>query len=69
MVVVVIRAVISFAWTFFVGEWTESAGAAVPFGVFGGLMGFFSFLIIPLWLMGKRWRIATAGFMPKNADH
>ncbi|BCS23784.1 uncharacterized protein APUU_40228S [Aspergillus puulaauensis] len=54
------RAVVSFAWTFFVGTWVEKAGPAVPFGVFGGMMGFFTLLLIPQWLWGKRTRIATA---------
>ncbi|OJJ04051.1 hypothetical protein ASPVEDRAFT_43491 [Aspergillus versicolor CBS 583.65] len=54
------RAVISFAWTFFVGTWVEQAGPAVPFGVFGGILGFFTLLLIPQWLWGKRTRIATA---------
>ncbi|KAL4927980.1 major facilitator superfamily domain-containing protein [Aspergillus undulatus] len=54
------RAIISFAWTFFVGTWVEHAGPAVPFGVFGGLLGFFALLTVPQWLWGKRMRIATA---------
>lgn len=60
------RAVVSFAWTFFVGDWVQSAGPALPFGIFGMIMGIFSLLTIPLWLYGKRMRIATAGFLPKD---
>ncbi|PCG89188.1 Major facilitator superfamily domain, general substrate transporter [Penicillium occitanis (nom. inval.)] len=54
------RSVIAFAWTFFVGEWIAKAGAAEAFGIFGMLMGIFSVLTVPLWLFGKRMRIATA---------
>ncbi|KAL2871148.1 major facilitator superfamily domain-containing protein [Aspergillus lucknowensis] len=54
------RAIISFAWSFFAGNWVESAGPAVPFGVFGGMMGLFTLLFLPQWLWGKRTRIATA---------
>ncbi|KAL5337605.1 major facilitator superfamily domain-containing protein [Aspergillus crustosus] len=54
------RAIISFSWTFFVGHWVEEAGPAVPFGVFGGIMGVFTLLFLPQWLWGKRTRIATA---------
>jgi hypothetical protein len=35
-----LRAIISFCWTFFVGHWVMDAGTAVPFGVFGALMGY-----------------------------
>ncbi|KAJ5811432.1 major facilitator superfamily domain-containing protein [Penicillium riverlandense] len=58
------RAIISFSWTFFAGEWVSSAGPAIPFGVFGALMGVFSLLIIPQWGWGKRTRIATAKWIP-----
>ena len=63
------RAVVSFAFTFFVGEWIESAGAALPFGIFTMLMGVFALLTIPQWLFGKRTRIATAGYLPTRANH
>ena len=63
------RAVVSFAWTFFVGGWIAEAGAALPFGIFGMLMAIFALLVIPLWLFGKRMRIATAGYLPKDAHH
>ncbi|KAJ5655252.1 hypothetical protein N7507_007202 [Penicillium longicatenatum] len=39
VVVTVMRAIVSFAWTFFVGDWVISAGPAVPFGVFGVPVG------------------------------
>ncbi|KAJ6103021.1 major facilitator superfamily domain-containing protein [Penicillium sp. IBT 16267x] len=58
------RAVISFAWTFFAGEWVTKAGAATPFGTFGALMGLFSLLVFLLWLWGKRLRIVTAKWVP-----
>jgi hypothetical protein len=35
------------------------AGAAVPFGVFGGIMGATALLLAPALLWGKRVRIAT----------
>lgn len=54
------RAIISFSWMFFAGEWVTSSGPAIPFGVFGALMGVFSLLIVPVLLWGKRMRIATA---------
>jgi len=58
------RAIISFSWTFFAGEWVSKAGTAIPFGVFGALMGIFSLSTIPVWLWGKRIRIATAHWVP-----
>ncbi|KAF1971867.1 MFS general substrate transporter [Bimuria novae-zelandiae CBS 107.79] len=54
------RAIIAFAWTFFVGSWTHDAGYAVPFGIFGMLLGVFGLLTVPYWIWGKRFRIATA---------
>ncbi|KAL4769352.1 major facilitator superfamily domain-containing protein [Aspergillus nidulans var. acristatus] len=57
------RAIISFSWTFFVGTWVEQAGPAVPFGVFGGLLGVFALLLFPQWYWGKRTRIATAAWV------
>jgi len=38
------RSVVSFAWTFFAAQWVESAGAAIPFGIFGMIMGIFGLL-------------------------
>ncbi|OQE18687.1 hypothetical protein PENSTE_c017G09021 [Penicillium steckii] len=58
------RAIISFSWTFFAGEWVSKDGPAIPFGVFGALMGIFSLLTVPVWLWGKRIRIATAKWVP-----
>ncbi|PIG88098.1 hypothetical protein AARAC_001570 [Aspergillus arachidicola] len=65
VVVTCMRAIISFSWTFFASGWVESAGPAIPFGVFGGLMGLFTLFTIPQWLWGKRTRIATAAWIPK----
>lgn len=59
-IVTILRAVIAFAWTFFVAAWVEDRGAAEPFGIFGMLMGLFSLLTIPLWKYGKRLRIVTS---------
>lgn len=56
------RAIISFAWTFFVGDWIHDAGPALPFGIFGMLLGVFGLLTIPFLLWGKRFRIATAAW-------
>ncbi|KAJ5819413.1 hypothetical protein N7474_005004 [Penicillium riverlandense] len=54
-----LRGIISFCWTFFVSDWVTNAGAAVPFGVFGGMMGASALLLIPVLFWGKRMRIAT----------
>lgn len=58
--VTILRAVVAFAWTFFVATWVQDRGAAEAFGIFGMLMGLFSLTTIPLWLLGKRMRIATS---------
>lgn len=63
VIVTILRSVISFAWTFFVADWVAEKGPAEPFGIFGMLLGIFSLLTIPLWLYGKRTRIATAGHL------
>ena len=63
------RSVVSFAWTFFVADWVAADGAAMPFGIFGMIMAIFALLTIPLWLFGKRMRIATAGYLPKHSNH
>ncbi|KAK1985482.1 major facilitator superfamily transporter [Colletotrichum cereale] len=60
VMVTIMRAIIAFAWTFFVAHWVEEKGPAEPFGIFGMLMGVFSLLTIPLWMFGKRMRIATS---------
>ena len=61
VMVVVFRAIISFAWIFFVGTWTLESGYAEPFGIFAMLMGVFALTVVPVWFFGKRLRIATAG--------
>ena len=60
------RAIVSFAWTFFVGEWVTHRGPAEPFGIFGMLMGFFGLLIVPFLLWGKRLRIWSAKWVPED---
>ncbi|CCF43117.1 major facilitator superfamily transporter [Colletotrichum higginsianum] len=65
VMVTIMRAIIAFAWTFFVAEWVEKKGTAEPFGIFGMLMGLFSLLTVPLWLYGKRMRIATRDLVEK----
>ncbi|EMC95506.1 hypothetical protein BAUCODRAFT_123934 [Baudoinia panamericana UAMH 10762] len=62
----IIRAVVSFAWTYFVADWIEQAGAAEPFGIFGMIMAIFALLTVPLWLFGKRFRIMTASALQKQ---
>lgn len=61
-----VRAIISFAWTFFVGTWVHDVGAAEPFGIFGMLMGVFGLLTIPMLIWGKRLRIWTAKWVPEG---
>jgi hypothetical protein len=63
------RSIISFAWTFFIETWIMERGAAEPFGIFGMLMGLFSLLLLPQWIYGKRTRIATANWLPKDSAH
>ncbi|KAF2165323.1 hypothetical protein M409DRAFT_67192 [Zasmidium cellare ATCC 36951] len=60
------RSLVSFAWTYFVGDWVAHAGPAVPFGIFGGIMGVFALLTVPFWWWGKRLRIATQGLLPRE---
>ncbi|KAL4863665.1 hypothetical protein BDV12DRAFT_189503 [Aspergillus spectabilis] len=55
----VVRAVISCVWTFYVGNWVESVGPALTFGIFAAVLGVFASLTIPLFVYGKRLRIAT----------
>jgi hypothetical protein len=59
-----VRAIISFAWTFFVGDWVGGRGTAEPFGIFGMLMAVFGLLTIPMLVWGKRLRIWTAKWIP-----
>lgn len=68
LMVIVFRSIISFAWTFFVGSWVETAGAAEPFGIFALLMGIFALTTVPMWLYGKRLRIATEDWVKREAD-
>ncbi|KAF4470375.1 HOL1 [Fusarium albosuccineum] len=58
--VTILRAIIAFAWSYFVADWIHDRGSVEAFGIFGMLMGLFSLLSIPLWVYGKRMRIATA---------
>jgi hypothetical protein len=59
----IVRSVIAFAWTFFISDWVISAGPALPFGIFGMIMGIFGVLAVPLYVVGKRMRIATAKYL------
>lgn len=61
VMITILRSIVAFAWTFFVGDWVATRGGAEPFGIFGMLMGLFGLLTVPLWIFGKRFRIATAG--------
>ncbi|KAF1934590.1 MFS general substrate transporter [Clathrospora elynae] len=61
------RAIVSFAWTFFVGEWVAHAGPAEPFGIFGMLMGIFGLMTLPVLIWGKRLRIWTAKWVPEGS--
>jgi hypothetical protein len=60
------RSVVAFAYTFFVGSWVTDRGPAEPFGIFGMLMGVFGLLTVPVWIWGKRLRIATAKWVPEG---
>ncbi|KAF7516619.1 hypothetical protein G7054_g14075 [Neopestalotiopsis clavispora] len=66
VIAAILRAVVGFAWSIFVADWIQKDGAAEPFGIFGMLMGIFSLLAVPLWLWGKRLRIATASTFSKE---
>lgn len=61
------RAVVSFAWTFFVGEWVHHDGPAEAFGVFGMLMGVFALATVPVLIWGKRLRIWTAKWVSEGS--
>ncbi|CAO2657355.1 Nn.00g034810.m01.CDS01 [Neocucurbitaria sp. VM-36] len=61
------RAIVSFAWTFFVGDWVHHTGTAEPFGIFGMLMGVFGLLTIPILIWGKHLRIWTAKWVPEGS--
>ena len=60
------RAIITFSWTFFMGEWVTKRGPAEPFGIFGMLMGLFSVFVIPFLFWGKRLRIWSAKWLPEQ---
>lgn len=60
------RAIVAFAWTFFVGDWVSHKGTAEPFGIFGMLMGIFGLMTIPMLIWGKRLRIWTAKWVPEG---
>ncbi|RAR07511.1 MFS general substrate transporter [Stemphylium lycopersici] len=64
--VTTVRGIVSFAWTFFVGEWVTHQGAAEPFGIFGMLMGLFGLLTVPMLIWGKRLRIWTAKWVSED---
>ncbi|KAJ5728883.1 uncharacterized protein N7483_003391 [Penicillium malachiteum] len=66
VIITSLRAIISFAWSFFVGNWVTADGFNEPFGIFGMLMGIFGLLTIPLFVYGKRIRIATAHLVPTS---
>ncbi|KAI8937432.1 hypothetical protein NX059_005155 [Plenodomus lindquistii] len=60
------RSIISFAWTFFVGDWVHDRGAAEPFGIFAMLMGLFGLATVPMIIYGKRLRIWSAKWVPEG---
>lgn len=60
------RAIVSFAWSFFVGEWSTHRGPAEPFGIFAMLMGLFGLMTIPMLMWGKRLRIWTAKWVSEG---
>jgi hypothetical protein len=65
VMVVVMRAIVSFAWTFCLGEWVDKRGVMEPFGIFGMLLGIFILLTVLQIIWGKRTRIATAKWVQK----
>jgi hypothetical protein len=69
VMVVLVRAIISFAWTYFVADWVHDRGPMEPFGIFGMLMAVFTLLTIPQAIWGKRTRIATAKWLPIASNH
>ncbi|KAJ4204160.1 hypothetical protein NW759_014997 [Fusarium solani] len=69
VMVAVVRSVIGFTWTFFVGNWLQDAGSSQPFGIFGMLMAIFGLLTIPMWLYGKRLRMVTEKWLPRHGGH
>ncbi|KAL6230024.1 hypothetical protein BDW75DRAFT_234734 [Aspergillus navahoensis] len=59
VLVAVVRAIIGCVWTLYVGDWVESIGPALTFGIFAAVLGVFASLTIPLFFYGKRLRIST----------
>ncbi|KAK4239378.1 major facilitator superfamily domain-containing protein [Achaetomium macrosporum] len=66
VMICILRGLIPFAWTFFVAQWVERDGFLIPFGGFTAILGGFSLLTIPILLVGKRLRIATARYVVGN---
>ncbi|KAH8726892.1 major facilitator superfamily domain-containing protein [Phaeosphaeriaceae sp. PMI808] len=64
--VTTMRAIISFAWSFFVSDWVHHNGPAEVFGIFAMVMGIFGLLTIPMMIWGKRLRIWTAKWVPEG---
>ncbi|KAJ0419701.1 major facilitator superfamily domain-containing protein [Aspergillus carlsbadensis] len=62
VVVGIVRSIISCVWTLYVVDWMHSIGPALIFGVFAIVLGVFSLLTVPLFVYGKRFRIATAKY-------
>lgn len=56
----IVRGVIAFAFSFFIVDWVVEKGASLPFGILAMIFGVFCLMTIPLWMFGKRMRIATA---------
>jgi len=54
------RAVVSLIESYYVGDWIAISGVAEPFGIFAMLMGIFGLTAVPVFIWGKRMRIATA---------
>ncbi|KAK3308512.1 major facilitator superfamily domain-containing protein [Chaetomium strumarium] len=66
VMICILRGLIPFAWTFFVAQWVERDGYLVPFCGFSGILGGFALLTIPILVVGKRMRIATAVYVEDN---
>lgn len=64
--VTLFRAILGFVWSFVVGTWIDRDGVALVFGMFTLLMGVFSLSVLPVWIFGKRLRIATAEWVRPN---
>jgi MFS family permease len=66
VMICILRGLIPFAWTFFVAQWVERDGFVIPFSGFSGILGGFALLTIPILMIGKRLRIATADYVDRN---